>query len=199
MSGHPNQLLYCMTCTDFIAPASQARKLTQASPNLNPLTAIGRFDWEPYSERKDWAERTTDVICLSTSIVNTSARKCEKWHYFVGRRGRSGKEKAQSRWKEDAYCGSGPCFLTLIDYMVLVKQFRSTFLMQLNAPSDQSITSFVLLDGDRLNGAWALAFRNQVREFISSLFCLESIQKGSYEKHGIGLAHAGMEPTNKVI
>lgn len=83
--------------------------------------------------------------------------------------------------------------------MVLVKQFRSTFLMQLNAPSDQSITSFVLLDGDRLNGAWALAFRNQVREFISSLFCLESIQKGSYEKHGIGLAHAGMEPTNKVI
>ena len=83
--------------------------------------------------------------------------------------------------------------------MVLVKQLRSTFLMQLNAPSDQSITSFVLLDGDRLNVAELGRWLFETKLGNQWPFALESIHNGviSYKKHGIGLARAGMEPTNK--
>lgn len=71
---------------------------------------------------------------------------------------------------EDAHCGSGHCFLTLIDYMHGVKQLISTFLMQLNAPSVHDFLCWLLLYQTvtgSIEHLWALAFRKQVRESVT--------------------------------
>ena len=104
---------------------------------------------------------------------------------------------------------NGRCLLRVwsllphIDRLHGVKQLISTFTHAIEC-SKRSVHDFLcwLLLYQTVTGSiehlWALAFRNQVRESVTN-----SLRKQksfiSYDKHWIGLAPAGIEPTNKAF